>query len=261
MMRKTGAIAIALTLPLGACDDMGVDGGEREHVSLSFAAIVEGGLAASVLATPPIGDDADTLDLTALSLTFDEVVLERSEDENEGDSDGETEGDSDSDSEDDSDSDGTSNERFEGGAVTVDIPLDGDVVTELTVPVPSGRYEELELDIGAVRFVGTFNGEAIDVTVPLDLELETEFDPAIDVADAVNLTVTLELGALLREADGQVIDPRLLLTDDAMRGRLVQRIAVSLHAFEDSDHDADESDSDSDSEDDDDEDDDNGDDN
>lgn len=244
---KMSALALALALPMAACDDMGVDGGQRESVSLSFAATTEGGLAASLLATPPIGDDTDTLDLTALSLTFDEVVLERSEDESEGDSDGESDGASgDSDSEDDSDSDGAGNERFEGESVTIDIPLDGDVVTELSVPVPTGRYEELELDLGTVRLIGTYNGTAFDVTVPLDLELETEFEPAIDVTEAVNLTVSIDLGAWLREADGQVVDPRLLLTDDAARARLMQRIAVSLHAFEDSDQDADESDSDSD---------------
>ena len=249
LTKKLGAIAIAFALPLAGCDDMGVDGGETENVSLSFAAMFDGGLAASALqAAPPIGDGTNTLDLTGLSLTFDEIVLERSEEDGAGDSDGESDGASgDSDSEDDSDSDGASNERFEDDGVIVDIPLDGEVVTEVTVPVPSGRYEELELDIGAVRLVGTYNGEAFDVTVPLDLELETEFEPAIDVTDAVNLTVRLDLGAWLRESDGTVLDPRLLLTDEAMRARLVQRIAVSLDAFEDSDRDADDSDSDSDS--------------
>lgn len=243
--RIPGALALALAATMVACDDMGIDSRETEPVSLSFATRFGDGLAgAARLAAPPIGDGTDTVELSALSVTFDEVVLERSEDDVDGDSDGESDGDSDSEA--DSDSDGASNEEFGSGPITVDVPVEGGVVTELSVPVPVGRYEELELDIASVRLVGTHNDEAFDVTVPLDLELETEFDPPIEVDDALNLTVTIDLDAWLRESDGTVIDPRALATDDAMRSRLMQRIALSLDAFEDSDRDADDSDSDSD---------------
>ena len=247
--RRFGAALVALVLPLAACED----DGERQDVSISFASTFGSSLVASVELAPPIGDGTHTLNLTALSLTLDEVVLERSEEESDGDSDGESDGISgDSDSEADSDSDGSGNEEFTGGDVTIDVPLDGDVVTELDVPVPAGLYEELEIDIASVRLVGTFDGVGFDVVVPIDLEFEAEFDPPINVADALNLTVSLDLSAWLRESDGSVIDPRLLATDADMRARLVQRIAVSLDAFEDSDGDGDSQDSDSDGADDDD---------
>lgn len=251
---RVGATMLALLVPITACDEL--DGSSTESVSLSFASNF-GGLAASIELAPPITDGVHTLDLTGLSVTLDEIKLERSESEDEGDSDGESDGASgDSDSEADSDSDGPGAEDFAGSdSVTIDIPLDGDVVTELTVPVPSGAYEELELDIASVRFVGTFDGEPFDVSVPLELELETEFEPAIMVDESINLTVSVDLAAWLRESDGSVIDPRQLETDEAMRARLLQRIAVSLDTFEDSDGDGDEQDSDSDGgEDDDDED-------
>ena len=247
-MRKPikGAAIVALILPLSACDE--VNGNDTESVSLSFAATSASTLAASIELAPPIGDGVNTLDLTSLSLTLDEIKLERSESEEDGDSDGESDGAAgDSDSEADSDSDGPGDADFGGtDSVTIEIPLDGDVVTEVTVPVPAGAYEELEMDVASVRFTGSFNGEAVDVIVPLDLEVETEFELALVVDESINLTVALDLNAWLREADGTVIDPRLLATDEAMRARLIQRIAVSLNAFEDEDGDGDESDSDSD---------------
>ena len=243
---RAGIGMLALAFSLAGCED----GTSSESVSLSFASFVGGsGLAAEINATPPIGDGVHTLDLTGLSVTLEEIKLERAESESDGDSDGESDGASgDSDSEADSDSDGGSDIDFgDDDSVTVDIPLDGDVVTEVTVPVPAGSYEELELDIASIRLVGTFDGEPFDVLVPVDLELETEFEPPMVVEDAVNLTVAIDLGEWLRESDGSVIDPRLLATDEEMLNRLVQRIAVSLAAFEDSDGDGDEQDSDSDS--------------
>ena len=244
---RIGAAAVALILPLSGCDEL--DGNDTESVSLSFASSFgPTSLVGSIEVAPPIGDGVNILDLTGLSLTLDEIKLERSEAEEDGDSDGESDGASgDSDSEADSDSDGPGDSDFGGSdSVTIDIPLDGDVVTEVTVPVPSGNYEELEVDVASVRLVGTFNGETFDVLVPIDLEVETEFDPPVSVDESINLTVSLDLGAWLREADGSVIDPRQLTTDAAMRARLIQRIAVSLNAFEDEDGDGDESDSDSD---------------
>jgi len=232
---------------LSACDEL--DGNHTESVSLSFASSFGAtGLVSSIAAAPPIEDGENTLDLTALSLTLDEIKLERSESEEDGDSDGESDGESgDSDSEMDSDSDGAGDADFGGSdSVTIDVPLDGDVVTEVTVPVPAGSYEELEIDVASVRLVGTFNDAAFDVLVPLGLEVETEFEPPIDVDESINLTVSLNLDEWLREADGSVIDPRQLATDTEMRNRLIQRIAVSLNAFEDEDGDGDESDSDSD---------------
>lgn len=240
-------VALALVAVSTACDDLGLDG-DMQPVSLAFAATTQSGL--GVALTPPIVDGVHTIDLTALTLNLDEVVLERDEDDVDTDSDSEFEGENqlggDSDSEADSDSDGAGNEEITTGPVSVDLELDGGVVTAISTHIPAGRYEEVEMDIASMRFVGTFDGEAFDVTVPLDLELETEFEPPLDVQDQLSLTVALDVGAWLREADGSLIDPRALETDAAMRSRMMQRIALSLEAFEDSDHAGDESDSDSD---------------
>ena len=232
-----------------ACDDMGL-GGDTHPVAMSFAASTQAGLAASIQQAPPIEDGVHTLDLATLTLNLDEVVLERDEDEVDSDSDSQVGGEDafggDSDSEADSDSDGPGNEHFTTGAVSIDLDVDGGLVTAVSTQVPAGRYEELEMDFASIRFIGTFDGEAFDVTVPVDLELEVEFEPAIDVQDELSLTVALDVGAWFREADGSLVDPRLLETDATLRNRLMQRIALALDAFEDSDGDGDDSDSDSD---------------
>lgn len=243
-IRSILLLAAVATLATG-CDDLGFDGGTTEPVSVSFATSFSGTSASSLQLAPPITDGTHTLDIQGVTLNLDELVLERDEDEADGDSDSEN-FDGDSDSEGDSDSDGPGNEHFGSGPISIDLPLDGTVVTEITTLVPSGRYEEVEMDIASVRLVGTYDAEPFDVVVPLDLELEVEFEPALDVQDELNLTVALDVGAWLREADGSLIDPRALTTDAALRTRLMQRIALSLDAFEDSDHDGDDADSDSD---------------
>lgn len=248
--RTYPGIVAALALVVStACDDMGLSG-DTHPVALSFAASTQAGLAASLQQAPPIEDGVHTLDLTTITLNLDEVVLERDEAEVDTDSDSQIGGENafggDSDSEGDSDSDGPGNEHFTTGPVSIDLDVDGGVVTALSTQVPAGRYEELEMDFASIRFIGTFDGEAFDVTVPVDLELEVEFEPPIDVQDELNLTVALDVGAWFREADGSLIDPRLLTTDATLRNRLMQRIALALDAFEDSDRDGDDSDSDSD---------------
>lgn len=244
-----GAVALTLATVTTACEDLGLNG-DTHPVAVSFAASTQAGLGASLQQAPPIEDGIHTLDLTTLTVNLDEAVLERDEDEVDTDSDSEFEGEDafggDSDSEGDSDSDGPGNEHFTTGPVSIDLDVDGALVTAISTQVPAGRYEELEMDFASIRFIGTFDGEAFDVTVPLDLELEVEFEPPIDVQDELNLTVALDVGAWFREADGSLFDPRLLETDATLRSRMMQRIALALDAFEDSDRDGDDSDSDSD---------------
>lgn len=243
------AVALVLVAATTACEDLGLNG-DAHPVAVSFAASTQAGLAATLQQAPPIEDGVNTLDLATLTLNLDEVVLERDEDEVDTDSDSEVGGEDafggDSDSEADSDSDGAGSEHFTTGPVSIDVEVDGGIVTAVSTQVPAGRYEELEMDFASIRFIGTFNDEAFDVTVPLDLELEVEFEPAIDVQDELSLTVALDVGAWFREADGSLVDPRALETDATLRNRLMQRIALALDAFEDSDRDGDDSDSDSD---------------
>lgn len=238
---RPGIPLVALALAaLVACDgSTGPDG--QVPVTLSFAVEPHGGLAALVAEDGLAPADAAT------ALTFDEVTLNVHElvlEREEGDG-----IDADSDSEADSDSDGPGNEKFVVSGTMITLPLDGTVITPLNHTVPAGHYEEIEMDIGSVRLVGTADGEAFDVLVPVDLELEMEFDPAMEVLgdEVFNITISVDPIAWLDNGDGTYIDPRDLATDGALLNQVRQRMAVSFDAFEDSDHDADSEDSDSDS--------------
>jgi hypothetical protein len=234
------AVVSMLALPAG-CETFGL--GDDEEFSVSFAVPTHSasGPSFSVL-TDPITFGGHTLNLTNVDVALDEVTVERAERTNGGDSDG--------DSDTDSDSDGGSNHKLIRESVTIELPLQGGVITPINGALPAGLYEEIELDFEAVRLRGTFDGEPFDVTIPVNTELDVRFDPPIEVdddTDRLNVTFAIDPYMWLRRADGALVDPRLLATDPVLRAQFVNRIRASIRAFEDSDRDADDLDSDSDS--------------
>lgn len=243
--RNVGLVLVAGAALVGttACDDAAAADADSQQVTLTFAA----GTQASVV-SDPVTIGANTLVVSDVDVVFSELVLERAEGElGDGDSDGLQDGDSDSES--DSDSDGTWNERFRSGPVTVALPLEGGVITPITAPIPFGVYEELELDIATVRLRGTWNGQAFDVTLPVDEEFEADLVPPFvvdDASDLLNITIALNVSDWFIH-DGALVDPAQLLVPGQVREAFIARIEASFDAFEDSDRDADDSDSDSDS--------------
>lgn len=235
-----GMVVSLVVLAMTGCDDVGLGPGEGVPVTLSLAVEPRGGLAGSLEPGLTLALAAETLELESVELIVDELVLEREDGDGTADSDG--------DSEADSDSDGGANEKFEIEGTTIELPLNGEVVTPLSETVPAGLYEELEIDIAVVRLTGFVDGEAFDVVVPVDLELEIEFEPPLEVdgTEPFNITITVDPLAWFENDDGTFIDPRDLSTDEALMNTVRQRMAVSFDAFEDSDHDADSDDSDSD---------------
>lgn len=230
-------VALVTVVALMACDDNGP--GSSADVSLSFAGART--TSASVTAADPLTDGIHTLDIQAIDVAFDEIVLERSENETGGDSDG--------DSETDSDSDGSANKEIRGGPVTVSLPLQGGVITPIAAAVPNGRYEELEMDVTTVRVRGTYDGQQFDTTFRVDEELEFDFSPPFEVKDGpgdLNVTVRIDWSNWFRASSGSVIDPRTLQTNESLRSEVRNRVRASFRAFEDSDRDADDADSDSD---------------
>lgn len=235
------ALPALLTLSLAGCDT-GFGASDAQSVSLSFTTPRGAARASSAISADVITGGGSTLDLQRVDVSFAEIVLERAEGGFGGDSDG--------DSEKDSDSSGPGNEKFRSGFVTVQLPLNGGVVTPITQALPVGVYEELEADVSQVRIVGTYNGAAFDVTLPVDAELEMAFNPPFEVktdADRLNITVSFDAHQWFRNSDGTLVDPRAVAASRDLRERLVRRIESSFRAFEDSDRDADDSDSDSDS--------------
>lgn len=236
---RTLALITVVGAALAGCDDATTPEGDAS-VALSFAVAPSAGLAgmASARAEATFASAASSLTLTTAELRMEEIVLERSDGEGSADSDG--------DSDVDSDSDGPANQKLAFDDVTVALPLQGGVVTPFTEPLPAGSYEELEMDVEAIRLVGTVDGEPFDVVVEVDLELEMEFSPPLEIVEGdepFSITVTVDPMAWFANDDGTFIDPRDLEDDDALLNRLRQRLALSFDAFEDSDRDGSDSDS------------------
>lgn len=238
----SAASAAVLGLVLTACD--GLSGGGTRDAALSFNVAPS---AAAQVATAQAGSGlivvtggGNTLDLQSADVVFSEVTFEgRDVDTNDND-----------DSDVDSDSDNPGNAKFRSGAVTLALPLEGGVVTPFTGEIPLGTYRGIEMDADFIRLRGTYNGQSFDVTVPVNAELELEFDPPIAVtesSDPFNVSVKIDVAAWFKDASGNTIDPRQLATNSTLRAEFRNRVRASFKAFEDSDRDADESDSDSDS--------------
>lgn len=244
LITRPRALAMTALAPfalLGACAELSGNSGTRP-ASVSFhVPSPTANLDASASLVPVTGG-GHTVDVQSIDVVFDEVTFERAN---------ATGGAADSDDSDaDSDSDGPHNEQVKVGASTVALPLQGGVVTPFTGTLPAGTYDRLELDAEFIRVRGTYDGQAFDVTIPVDAEVELALAPPLVVSgtgDPVNVTVNIDALAWFRAADGSAIDPRRLQTDAAYRSAFVSRIRASLRATEDSDKDGDEADSDSDS--------------
>lgn len=243
LSRTSRPLAAALALfaagGLTACEDL--SGNEaRQDASVSFHVVSGANLSASPADLLLISEGDHTLDLQSVDVVVDEVTFEMLNGQPDDDDDSET----------DSDSDGGHNARVRVGASTIALPLEGGVITPFSGPLPEGTYDRLELDVEFARLRGTYDGQAFDVTVPINAEYELDLVPPL-VVDAnnptPNVTVNLDIAQWLRTSTGTLIDPLRLQTDAEYRADFIRRIRASIHAMEDSDRDGDEMDSDSDS--------------
>lgn len=241
-----GSIGLALAgIAVVACSDALSSDGLRD-ASISFGVVQNGALltaSSGGIAELVISDDDNSLDLTSADVVFDRIKfkgvdappLDAEDDESDSDS----------------DSDGHRGDAvFHAGAATVALPLEGGTVIPFAGTIPVGTYRWVQMHARFMRLVGTYNGEAFDVTVPVNGKLRLQFDPPIDVTESTEplaLSVNIDVASWFKDADGNTIDPRLLSTDAAMRAHFRNRVRASFRAFEDEDRDHDESDSDSDS--------------
>ncbi len=225
-------------LMAAACGDGSGPGGQT-GVSLSFAASAEASATSSVATSSasliPVTDGRHTLDLDRVDLSIRRLELDRTNDFDE-DSDVDTDEDSDR----DSDRDGRDHTAFVTGPLNIEVPMDGRLVTIVTGPIPPGRFDQVEIELRAVRFRGTFDRQPFDVTMRVNADVEIDLDPPFVVdedTDRLNLTIVLDAVRWLRERDGSLVDPRALETNDNVRARVRTRIVRSFLAFEDHDRD------------------------
>jgi hypothetical protein len=121
----------------------------------------------------------------------------------------------------------------------VDLPLDNGVVLLPMDLIPAGTYTEIEFRVSLARLVGTFDGNAFDVTVPVNAKSEIQFTTPLVVKEgtATSITINVPISTWLTNADGSLVDPRQLLTNQTLAAAVRARIQASFKAFKDDDHD------------------------
>lgn len=204
-INKLGLVAFA-AMAVAACDEqVGVDVGAS--TSLSFAAT--GGSTLLGDPTPP----QNPVTIAGHVIAVNSIDLTLSELEIEGFNNAETE--------------------IKGGTMLVALPVNGSLVTPVSATVAPGVYHKLELKVRTVRIRGTFDGQAFDVTVGVDEDLEMSIDPPLEVRELsqANLTVAVQISNWFRAGDGGALDLRNLSATG--RSRLVNNIEASFDAFDD----------------------------
>jgi|SRR5581483_7484871 len=223
-----GAALVSGALIGGCSDSTSVGSGAGSQLGFTTGASASSASADVALAAAPITKNGHTLDLKQVTVVIDRAQLKRQVEHGC--------------SGDDDDKNHTSFESCAPariGPTMVDLPLDGSVTTVPANVLPAGTFREIELRITMARLVGTFDGQAFDVTLPINAHTEIEFTTPLVVTDSTptSITINLPVQQWLTNSDGSLVDPRQLLTNDALLAQVKARIAASLHAFEDRDHD------------------------
>ena len=232
--QRLGAVSVVVTLGvISACssDSTGLGSGKNQ---LAFTT----GSPASANATlsvVPVTSGGHTLDLTAVNLTISRAELKRTKtDVCPGDDD---------ENEDDDHPSGTGSTEHCGelkiGPTTVALPLNGNLATLPANAIPPGTFREFELRVSQVELKGTFDGVPFDVTLPVRVKSEIEFDtPLVVTSDTpTTITVNVPVNSWLMNADGSLVDPSKILASPALTAQVKSRVAASFRAFEDRDHD------------------------
>ena len=236
LMHSVGvASALAAMTLAAACSDATSTKMSGSQLGFTTGA----GLGANADAVP-ITVNGHTLSLTAVTLTVSRAELKPAAaavcaGDTEGADNDRSPGGSGSSSADTSDDCG----EMKIGPTTIDLPLDGSVLTVPADAIPAGTFQELELRLAFIRLQGTFDGKAFDVTVSTPVRGEIPFTTPLVVTagTATSVTVTVPVAKWLTNADGSLVDPSQLNANQSLLGQFVSRVASSFHAFEDEDHD------------------------
>ena len=193
----------------------------------------------------PITVGGHTLDLTAVSLTISRAEVKPAAtavcaDDSEGGDDNRVpsgtasadDGNNNAQGHDDCD-------EMKVGPTTIDLPLDGSVVSVPADALPAGTFQELELRLAFVRIQGTFDGKAFDVTISAPVRGEIQFSTPVVVTAGTqtSITVMVPIATWFTNTDGSLLDPSQLNSNATLRNQFISRIASSFHAFEDENHD------------------------
>ena len=133
----------------------------------------------------------------------------------------------------------------------VNLPLDGTSITIVQADIPTGIYDEFELDIekpdsdinvsdfdfkdetGSYSVVvkGLFNGEEFTFRSSEDFEIDVDLNPPLEISEVSQSTLTIEIFVPIwfMGADGMIMNPN----DQNNIERIYENIEDSFEAFED----------------------------
>jgi len=227
-----GAASATIALAFVACSDSTSPGSASGASQIAFTT----GASASA-SLIPVTNGGHTLDLTGVSLTISRAELKAAKSNScPGDED------EDDDANDDHPTVVASTAQcgeLKIGPTTVALPLGSGIATIPANAIPAGTYREFEIRVTQVELVGTYDGKAFDVTVPVRTKTELEFStPLVVTADQpAQLTISVPVNNWLVNSDGSLVDPSKLTTTPSLLSQIKVRIMHSFHAFEDRDHD------------------------
>jgi hypothetical protein len=149
-------------------------------------------------------------------------------------------------------------EEIERGPVLFDLPLTGATASRLSVDVPAGRYDELEVRIHKVeggddddraflqrhpdfrgisaRLEGRYNGRAFTYVTDVNGKLELDFRPPLEVGRAgTNVTLAVDLARWFARGGrtGGLYDPAEANGPGPVRAFVNNNIRASLRAMRD----------------------------
>lgn len=150
--------------------------------------------------------------------------------------------------------------EFRAGPFLMQLPLDGELSTLVTIDVPPGTYDEVEFEIHkpdddtpidqafldahpefedvSVRVQGWFNGSWFVFTQDLNEKQEIDLDPRLVVDESpmeTNVTLTLDVSSWFVDSTGGLVDPRSANKGGDNEKLVEDNIERSIDAFEDRD--------------------------
>ena len=133
----------------------------------------------------------------------------------------------------------------------VNLPLDGTPLTIIQAEIPSGFYDEFEMEIekpdsdinvtdfdfrdetGSYSVVvkGVFNGEDFTFRSSEDFEIDVDLNPPLEISETAQSTLVIEIFVPIwfMGADGMIMHPKELKNID----KINENIEDSFEAFED----------------------------
>jgi len=251
LLALAGFSALGASLVACAADSTGPKA-SAGSVALSFASVgasntssstaLSGGALSGVVAG---SSSVDALVITRVQLVLAELELQRAGGTCTGG---------------DANSSSDSCAELELAPTMIELPVNGNVVSAVSVPVPAGNYSAFEAKItladtgrlggaaliaahpelraASVRVEGTFNGQPFTYTGATRAQIESRFDPPLAAdASGINVTVRVDLTGWFRTSSGALIDPATANAGGPNAELVSTNIARSFVAFCDDDRD------------------------